>query len=95
MDHSLCAMDNAEIALLPHTQLQRLIQRRPTINSALWRITLIDSAIFRQAVTNNGARPHVARLAHFMCEHYTRAKDAELAHGRSCSLRDDTRLRQA
>ena len=81
-----CAMDHAEIGLLPHAQLRNLLERRPAINAALWRITLVDAAIFRQAVTNNGARDHVARLAHLMCEQHVRAKEAGLAQGRSCSF---------
>jgi CRP-like cAMP-binding protein len=86
MDHSVCSMDDSRIALLPHKHLHRLIQRRPAIAAALWRITLVDAAIFRQAITNNGARQHVARLAHFMCEHYLRSRQAGLVRGRSCDL---------
>jgi CRP-like cAMP-binding protein len=86
MDHSLCALNTAEVALLPHEQLQKLIIKRPAISFALWRVTLADGAIFRQAVTNNGARDHLGRLAHLFCEMYVRAREAGLADGKSCSF---------
>jgi CRP-like cAMP-binding protein len=86
MDHSLCALDQAEIAVLPHEPLIDLCLRRPGVGFAFWRLTLVDAAIFRQAITNNGARSHVVRLAHFFCEQYFRAKEAGLVEGESCSL---------
>lgn len=86
MDHSVCAMNNAEIAAIPHKQLIPLIVARPAVGFAFWRVTLVDAAIFRQAVTNNGARSHLARLAHFFCEQFTRAGDAGLATGHVCDL---------
>ena len=86
MDHSLCALDRAEIAVLPHHQLVDLCLRRPGVGFAFWRLTLVDAAIFRQAITNNGARSHVVRLAHFFCEQYFRANEAGLVEGESCSV---------
>lgn len=86
MDHALCALDRAEVALMPHTQLSKLVLERPAIAFAFWRMTLVDAAIFRQAITNNGARSHSARLAHLFCEQLFRSKEAGLAEGRTCSL---------
>ena len=86
LDHSLCAMDRAEIAVLPHDHLVNVCRRRPGVAFAFWRLTLIDAAIFRQAITNNGIRGHSVRLAHFFCEQYFRAREAGLADGESCSL---------
>ena len=62
------------VALIPHKALLRLVRQRPVVGFALWRETLIDAAIFRQAITNNGARPLPARLAHFFCEQFYRAR---------------------
>jgi len=86
MDHSLCALHHADIAVLPHDPLIDLCLRRPGVGFAFWRLTLVDAAIFRQAITNNGARSHVTRLAHFFCEQYFRAKEAGLVEDESCSL---------
>ena len=86
MDHSLCALDRSEVGILPHDQLRDLFLKRPGIGFAVWRLTLVDAAIFREAVTNIGARNHVARLAHLFCEQYVRSREANLVEGWSCSL---------
>ncbi len=86
MDHSVCALDAVEIAIFPHRQLQNLLLERPGVGFAMWRMTLVDAAIFRQAITNNSARPPAARLAHLFCEQLQRAREAKLAVDSSCSL---------
>jgi CRP-like cAMP-binding protein len=70
MDHALCAIDRARIALIPHKQLLSVFDRRPAIAYAIWRETLIDASIFREAITNNSSRAAKTRLAHFYCEQY-------------------------
>jgi CRP-like cAMP-binding protein len=86
MDHSLCALDRSEVGVIPHDQLRDLFLKRPGVGFAFWRLTLVDAAIFREAVTNIGARNHVARLAHLFCEQYVRSREARLVDGWSCRL---------
>jgi CRP-like cAMP-binding protein len=86
MDHAVCALGHAEIATMPHDQLLRIFEQRPTVGFAIWRETLIDAAIFREAITNNGSRPMLARMAHLFCELYYRARAAGLARPGSCRL---------
>ncbi len=86
LDHSLCALDQAQIAVLPHHQLRDLFLRRPGVAFAFWRLTLVDAAIFRQAITNVSARSHEGRLAHLFCEQYCRAEEAQLTEDSACSL---------
>src|ERR1041384_7464934 len=86
LDHSLCAMDRAEIAVLPHDHLVSLCARRPGVAFAFWRLTLVDAAIFRQAITNNGTRTPAVRLAHLFCEQYFRAGAGGLVEDDTCSL---------
>lgn len=86
MDHSLCALNAAEIAILPHDQVRALFLQRPNVAAAFWRLTLIDAAIFRQAIVNNSARPKISRLAHLFCEQYFRAREANLVDGQTCTL---------
>jgi CRP-like cAMP-binding protein len=86
MDHSVCALNDAAVGTLAHEQLAQLIQSRPVVGLALWRMTYVDASIFRQAITNNGARSHSARLAHLLCEQYERARQARLAIGRFCDF---------
>jgi CRP-like cAMP-binding protein len=86
MDHSLCALNSASIAMFPHEDLRAAFASRPSVGYALWRLTLVDAAIFRQAITNIGARSSLARTAHFLCEQAYRAEQAGLLMGNACSL---------
>lgn len=74
MDHAVCAMGRALIAFIPHANIVRAFKSRPQLGFAVWRETLIDAAIFREAVTNNSARPVLARMAHLFCELFYRAR---------------------
>ena len=86
MDHALCAINGAAIALMPHKALLRLLDESPKLAVAFWRETLIDAAIFREAITNNSARPPAKRLAHFLCEQYHRARLVGLVKSGACDL---------
>ncbi len=81
MDHAVCAVGPALVALIPHKDLLSTFERRPSVGFAIWRETLIDAAIFREAITNNSARTTMARLAHLFCELFYRAKASALTQG--------------
>jgi CRP-like cAMP-binding protein len=84
MDHAVCAIGTAFVANLPHKDLLALFNRRPSVAFAIWRETLVDAAIFREAITNNSARPMPARMAHFFCELFYRARASGLVAGLTC-----------
>jgi CRP-like cAMP-binding protein len=86
MDHSVCAVDEAEIASFLHSDILALVKRAPSAGFAFWRHTLIDGAIFRQAITSNGRRSAIARVAHLFCEQFTRARAVGSVSGWSCPL---------
>jgi CRP-like cAMP-binding protein len=86
MDHSLVALDQAQLAFFTHEELYRVFESEPQVAFAFWRQTLIDAAIFREAITNVGIRGPVERLAHIFCEQFVRAQDAGIADGNSCSF---------
>src|ERR1700744_4968702 len=79
MDHAVCAIGPASVALIEHKDLLAAFKRRPSVSFAIWRETLIDAAIFREAITNNSARTRTARMAHLFCESFYRAKASNLA----------------
>jgi CRP-like cAMP-binding protein len=81
MDHGLCTIGPATIAFIPHGELIRSFRHHPAFGLAIWRETLIDGAIFREAITNIGARSMVARMAHLFCELFYRAQQAALNNG--------------
>lgn len=86
MDHSLCALNAGEVAFLPHGDLCHLFLTRPAVGFAFWSLTLMDATTFREAITNNGARSYVARLAFLFCEQYHRARQAKLLDDGACNF---------
>jgi CRP-like cAMP-binding protein len=81
MDHAVCAIGPALIASIPHKALLAAFDRRASVGFAIWRETLIDAAIFREAITNNGARTMPARMGHLFCELFYRARASGLTKG--------------
>jgi CRP-like cAMP-binding protein len=86
MDHAVCAIGPARVACIPHNELLRAFDRSPTLGFVVWRETLIDAAIFREAITNNSVRAKPARMAHLFCELFYRARAAGLISGATLEL---------
>ena len=86
MDHAVCAIGPAAVVMIPHSEICGLLDRHSPLAFAIWRETLIDAAIFREAITNNGSRPMRTRLAHLLCELYYRSRVAGVAKPGSCYL---------
>ena len=84
MDHSVCALGPTSVASIPHGDLMAAFERRPSLAFAIWRETLIDAAIFREAITNNSARSALPRMAHLFCEIYYRSRASGLSTGDAC-----------
>ncbi len=82
MDHAVCAIGPARIASISHKELIAAFDRRPSVGFAIWRETLIDAAIFREAITNNSARTLLARMGHLFCELFYRARASGLTNGK-------------
>jgi CRP-like cAMP-binding protein len=86
MDHAVCAMGPAVLCCIPHKDICKSFERRPSLGFVVWRETLIDAAIFREAITNNSARAKPARMAHLFCELFYRARAAGLARDDALEL---------
>ncbi|MCF8496744.1 MAG: cyclic nucleotide-binding domain-containing protein [Alphaproteobacteria bacterium] len=50
MDHALCALNKAVIVLVPHNAIINIFKDTPSVGFAFWKETLIDAAIFREAI---------------------------------------------
>ena len=72
--------------LHPHDAVRALIGAHPRIGDIFWRDTLIDAAIFREWMVGMGRRSAYSRIAHLLCEVFTRLKVIGLTHGNSCSF---------
>lgn len=86
MDHGVCAIGPASVVSIRHDQLRALFETRASVGFALWRETLIDAAIFREAISNNSSRAALARMAHLFCELFYRAQVAGIALDHSVPL---------
>jgi len=68
MDHNVGAMTECRAALLPQASLRAIIRDYPHVGDALWRLTLIEGAVYREWMIGMGRRSSFARVAHLFCE---------------------------
>jgi len=85
-DHSVQALTQSAIALIPGRAIVALAAARPAVAIAMWLDTLIDGAIFREWITNVGRRDARARTAHILCEFAVRQERAGLGTRSSYDL---------
>jgi CRP-like cAMP-binding protein len=87
LDSSLITITPCEVGFVQHEALRRLCAERPTMASAFWRVTLIDAAVFREWVANVGSRKALERVAHLLCELFTRlAAIGKMSEAMECLL---------
>jgi CRP-like cAMP-binding protein len=77
-------MGPATVVSMSHRELLSAFERQPSLAFAIWRETLIDAAIFREAITNNSARSTESRTAHLFCELFYRSRASGLTDGNVC-----------
>jgi len=78
MDHSIGALSPAKVAFISHDKMRELTDR-PGIARALWWASLVDEAVLRAWIVNFGRRDSFERVAHLICELYTRLQNVGLA----------------
>jgi CRP-like cAMP-binding protein len=83
MDHSVATLMPCKVAVMPHGKLKGITENYPRIARAIWKDTLVDSAVFRQWIVNVGRRTAYERVAHLICEIYTRFDVVGLAESGS------------
>jgi CRP-like cAMP-binding protein len=79
MDHSLGALTECYLATMPHTALMQITETQPHLTRALWKLSLLDSALHREWIVAMGAMPSRSHLAHLFCEMYLRLESVGLA----------------
>lgn len=68
MDHGIVALTPLRVAFIAPAMLEQLIALRVRVETALRWTTLVDEAILRAWMANNGRRDARARIAHLFCE---------------------------
>jgi CRP-like cAMP-binding protein len=73
-DHSVQALTDCEVAIIPREAVRKLSLDRPNIGMAMWYDTLVDGSVFREWIANIGRRDARTRIAHLLCEFALRLK---------------------
>lgn len=84
MDHSVTALSACEVAFIPHTAMDPLLDSHPHVLRALWRTNLVENAVTREWMVGMGRRSAKARIAHLFCEVYVRMRTAGLVEKNRC-----------
>ena len=80
MDHSIGTVTRCKVARIPRATIDELAAR-PRIARAFWWGGLVDEAVLRAWIVNLGSRDAPNRLAHLLCELYTRLETVGQASG--------------
>lgn len=86
VDYSVCAIDNVEAALIPAETLIDRVNCSTSLLRAMCRLAAIEDAIDRQWLLNIGHRTALERVAHLLCEIFTRLQIVGLTRQSVCDL---------
>ena len=86
MDAGIATLTPCTLGFIHHDAVRDICRRHSEISDAFWKLTLVDSAIFREWIVNIGQRTSAIRLAHLLCEIFLRSKAAGLAKDGVCPL---------
>lgn len=79
LDHNVLALGTVRVGIAEHTDLRRVLDRRPHLARVLWFSTLLDAAIHREWVLTLEQLPAAKRAAHVFCELWHRLEMVGLA----------------
>ena len=86
LDHNVATMTAVTIAIIPHAEIDAIMQQLPELARKLWFATVLDAAIHRAWLFRLGRLDAVGRVAHFLCEMNARLVSAGVSDGRRFAL---------
>lgn len=86
MDHSVIAMTDCTVAMVPHDLLREITEKHPHFSRLLWLSTVIDAATYRQWLVASGRLSSAGQLSRFLCEMFVRLEVVHLTDGLSFKL---------
>jgi CRP-like cAMP-binding protein len=86
MDHSIGTLTRARVAMIARPDMEHLIENRPALTRAFWRVQLVNESVSRSWIVSMGRRNAAERVAHLMCEFYVRAHNVGLTSGDHCEM---------
>lgn len=81
LDFSVATLTACRVAVIPHATLRTISETMPHLTRLLWLTTVVDAAIQRQWLLSAGQRSALQRLAHLLCEVFTRLEVGGLNEG--------------
>jgi CRP-like cAMP-binding protein len=84
--YTVTTLTAANIVLFPREALLALIERNPRLGRALCWLALQEEMITREWLVNIGQRTALERLAHLLCEIFTRMHAVGLTDGGRCEV---------
>ena len=86
MDYTAIALTCCRLAVIPHANLRVISETMPHLTRLLWLTTVVEAAIQRQWLLGAGQRSALERLAHLLCEVFTRLEVGGLNDGQAFLL---------
>lgn len=86
MDHGVGALSPCTVITFPHERLVALTERFPHLTRMLWLMTLLDGSAQREWLVGMGRLSALERVAHLLCEIYTRLVFVSLASDNQFNL---------
>jgi CRP-like cAMP-binding protein len=84
--HTVCTLTTANVVVFARETLLTVIERNPRVGQALCWLALQEELIAREWLVNVGQRTALERLAHLLCEIFTRMQLVGLTDGGRCEL---------
>jgi len=84
--HTVSTLTAANVVPFAREELLGLIERYPRIGQALCWVALVEEAIAREWLVSVGQRTALERLAHLLCETFTRMDTVGLSDRGRCEL---------
>lgn len=78
-DEGIAALTPAVVATVPFATYRLWLEQRPQVRRAIWWSHLREQARLRQRLVSLGRRSAIERIAHFLCELWTRLSGASPA----------------
>lgn len=79
LDHDLATLTDCVVATVSHEQLTELVATYPNLGRLMWFATLLDAAMHREWIFRLGRLEAMGRVAHLLCETYTRLEAVDRA----------------
>ncbi len=86
LDHDVATITECQVAIVPHSALERIMEKFPHLARMLWFSTLLDAAMHREWIFRLGRLDAAGRIAHFFAEINVRLHLVGRSDGNSFTL---------